>query len=128
MLLIKERGIPNPDPSDQSPVSVLEANKSFKYYLYIYVCIYHRLCRLFSHFNESVIYNTGTFVQFTKLCENYEPDQTVSEDRDSNQSDKDEQTAYINAIMNTTLMKTAASNLTDAGKRTSKCKLTIIMY
>ncbi|XP_071836475.1 uridylate-specific endoribonuclease B-like [Apostichopus japonicus] len=71
--------------------------------------------KLFSYFDEATIYNTGTFVQFKTLCDNYEPNQGVTEDRDSNQDDLNEQTAYLDAIMATSLMQHAVTKLAEVG-------------
>ncbi|WP_411026842.1 hypothetical protein [Salmonella sp. s55044] len=70
---------------------------------------------LFSSFDEAAIYNTGTFVQFTKLCKNYEPNQGTTENRDSIQSEIDEQNAYLDAMMATPLMAEAVTRLTEVG-------------
>ncbi|PIK62527.1 putative poly(U)-specific endoribonuclease-like isoform X1 [Apostichopus japonicus] len=80
---------------------------------------------LFTTFDETYIYNQGTFQTFLNLCDNYEPYETIPEDDTA--SDQIEVEEFLDDIFNTEVMEITTQTLIDAGEISNEADLRAII-
>ncbi|KAJ8032970.1 Poly(U)-specific endoribonuclease [Holothuria leucospilota] len=69
--------------------------------------------KLFTSFNESYIYNQGTFNTFIELCDNYEPFETIPENDTA--ADQQEVEEFLDDIFSTQVMTITTQQLITSG-------------